>query len=368
MTPEARESVLRLLWQATMPKAAWIAVFGCMILLQGWWTWHRSDHSLATLASDFRMPILLLGYILLFTPFTSGRSTPLAGNSDPGPGAIAVAQPVLTGLGAACLGFGVGLNVIGMLSHDQRWSDSRGLTITWVVIIALGLAAAIRRVTGVTRRLYAWSQDAAAAAATAQTVADRARIAALQAQMNPHFLFNALNTVASLLGRDSTAARRTLQNLSSMLTHTLERSAEPLATVEAEVQFARDYLDIEHERFGSRLQVTYAIDPNATGLTVPTMSLQPLVENAVKHAIANRLEGGRIRISATKLVHGSSVRLSVEDDGPGFAAGSEDGTGLANLRARLRSLYGPHELLTVEILPAGARVSITIPHYARSDR
>jgi two-component system LytT family sensor kinase len=170
----------------------------------------------------------------------------------------------------------------------------------------------------------------------------------------------ALNTVASLLGTDGARARATVQNLSGMLRHTLERSSRPLTTVEEELQFVRDYLDIERERFGSRLQVTYDIDPATAAMAVPTMSLQPLVENAIKHAVTNRLEGGHVRIAAGLRIDPPRLVLSVEDDGPGFAPGSEDGTGLGNLRARLRTLYGADAELATETLPTGARVSLTV--------
>jgi LytS/YehU family sensor histidine kinase len=230
-----------------------------------------------------------------------------------------------------------------------------GLCITVVLTIALF------RVTNSTRRLYDWSMNVAASAATAQADADAARIAALQAQMNPHFLFNALNTIASLVGADGARSQRTVQNLTGMLKHTLERSSKPLTTVDDEIQFVRDYLDIERERFGSRLQVTYAVDPAIGTMPVPTMSLQPLVENAIKHAVASRLEGGHIRIKAARRLDRPAIRLTVEDDGPGFGPDTPDGTGLGNLRARLHTLYGSDAMLLTETLPQGARVMVTVP-------
>ena len=249
------------------------------------------------------------------------------------------------------------------LSPDPPSGERGWQILPMYVAVAILLGAAVSHVTTSTRRLYVWCQETAAAAATAQADAARARIAALQAQLDPHFLFNALNTVASLLGSDGARARNTVRNLSRMLEHTLQRSARPLTTVADEVQFVRDYLDIQRERFGPRLTVTYDIASDADALLVPTMSLQPLVENAIKYAVASRLEGGRIRIAASTLIPRRAVRLSVEDDGPGFAPDSPDGTGLGNLRARLRSLYGPPpeaELIT-DTLPTGARVSLIVP-------
>jgi two-component system LytT family sensor kinase len=221
--------------------------------------------------------------------------------------------------------------------------------------------------TGSARTLYTWGQQRAAAALTAQADVDRARMAALQAQMNPHFLFNALNTVAALLGTDGSRAKATVQSLSGMLKHTLDRSAEPLTTVHDELQFVRDYLAIEHERFGSRMDVTYDVDPATDVLAVPTMSLQPLVENAIKHAVTTRIEGGRIRISVSRPDE-HRLRLSVEDDGPGFGPEAKDGTGLRNVRERLRTLYGDSARLETATSPSGARVTMTIPQQLDSSR
>ena len=122
------------------------------------------------------------------------------------------------------------------------------MTVSYYFMIVFLLALAIQRMTHSMRRFYLWSHETGAAAATAEADAQRARINALQAQMNPHFLFNALNTVASLVGTDGERARRTVRNLSGMLRHTLERSAEPMTTVNEELGFVRDYLDIERER------------------------------------------------------------------------------------------------------------------------
>jgi signal transduction histidine kinase len=373
--PVRRESLLRALWRATKPGAA-LAIVGLLVfqfLFLAWLVGH--DHTLVSVASGCRTQAFIAGMGVLFLrffgpgwglrrrSFTFFSSTPVVIGDPPlqDPGALAVAEPILAGFGAANLGYAFGLNVILLSSHEEPLA--RVASLAMCLLIVLGLGTAMYLVTDSTRRFFAWTQQVAASAATAEADADRARITALQAQMNPHFLFNALNTVASLVGTDGARARRTVESLSGMLRHTLERSTQPLTTVEEELQFVRDYLDIERERFGSRLQVTYSIDPETASLAVPTMSLQPLVENAIKHAVTNRLEGGHIQIAASRRVEGlgGGLRLSVEDDGPGFARGSEDGTGLGNLRARLRSLYGPAAELVTETMPTGARVSVTIP-------
>ena len=124
----------------------------------------------------------------------------------------------------------------------------------------------------------------------------RAKISALQAQMNPHFLFNALNTVASLVRTDPRAAESTVENLAQVLRRTLDRSQRTFSTVEDEIGYLRAYLSVEMERYGDRLTVRWSVDPAADHLTLPPMTLQPLVENALKHGIGNRLHGGNLSI------------------------------------------------------------------------
>ncbi len=210
-----------------------------------------------------------------------------------------------------------------------------------------------------TRFLYRHAREQAAAAERAQAEAADARLAALQAQMNPHFLFNALNTIASLVRTDARAAEATTENLAAILRRTLDRSRSTLSTVEDEADYLRAYLSIEQERYGDRLAVEWEVDPAALPVRIPPMTLQPLAENALKHGIGARLEGGRMRISARRME--GVLRLEVEDDGAGFAPDARDGTGLGNLRARLATLYGDRASLTITRLPRGARVAVGVP-------
>jgi two-component sensor histidine kinase len=210
-----------------------------------------------------------------------------------------------------------------------------------------------------TRFLYSHAREQAAAAQRAQAEAADARLAALQAQMNPHFLFNALNTIASLVRTDARAAEATTENLAAILRRTLDRSRSTLSTVEDEADYLRAYLAIEQERYGDRLSVEWDVDPDTLPVRIPPMTLQPLTENALKHGIGGRLEGGRMRISARRV--DGALRLEVQDDGAGFAPGARDGTGLGNLRARLATLYGDRASLTIDRLPRGARVTVQLP-------
>jgi len=127
------------------------------------------------------------------------------------------------------------------------------------------------------------------------------------------------------------------------------------------MQFIREYLAIEHERLGDRLRVTWDVGADTRSLRVPTASMQPLVENAVRYAVEPRPAGGHLHIASTRAASGYLLRLSVEDDGPGFPAGVKDGRGLADLRERLRAEYGRTSELDTETRPAGARATISVP-------
>jgi two-component sensor histidine kinase len=227
-----------------------------------------------------------------------------------------------------------------------------------LLVYAVFIPVAGRMVTGTTRFLYQHAAEQAEAAAKAQGEAAEAQLAALQAQVNPHFLFNALNTVASLVRTDARAAESTVENLARVLRRTLDRSRRTLSTVEDEVDYVRAYLAVEQERHGQRLMVQWAIDPRTLPLALPTMTLQPIVENALKHAMGARLEGGHVRISST--LHGGVLTIAVSDDGAGFSRGYREGTGLSNLRARLMTIYDDRARLTIESTTSGATVRVEI--------
>jgi histidine kinase/histidine kinase/DNA gyrase B/HSP90-like ATPase len=233
------------------------------------------------------------------------------------------------------------------------------------------LIVATRVVSSTTWFLYGSAVEQTAAAARAERAAADARLAALQAQMNPHFLFNALNTVASLVRSDPRSAESTVENLSEVLRRTLERTSAASGTLGEEIDYLHAYLSVEQQRFGDRLRVDWSIPPELTSAAVPPMTLQPLVENAIKHGIAPRRRGGQVRVAAS--ASGDRLTLAVEDDGEGFAPRFREATGLSNVRSRLRVLYGDAAGLRMESSSAGARVVVELPlrtdeRHARADR
>jgi anti-sigma regulatory factor (Ser/Thr protein kinase) len=179
-------------------------------------------------------------------------------------------------------------------------------------------------------------------------LADSARLRALQSQLNPHFLFNALNGVATLIREgDGSRAADTVETLSEFLRATLQTLDSPQIPVRAELAFVEQYLRIQRLRFGSFLNATVDADPETLDAFVPTLILQPLVENAVRHGVLARAQGGALSVSIRQ--RDDLLVISVEDDGPGRADASAKayGVGLKNSAERLAALYGEDAHLSV---------------------
>ncbi|HTI71308.1 MAG TPA: histidine kinase [Candidatus Limnocylindria bacterium] len=180
-----------------------------------------------------------------------------------------------------------------------------------------------------------------------------ARLHALQMELNPHFLFNALNGISTLMYRDVDAADSMLLKLASLLRYALDHSDRHQVRLGEELEFLGRYLDLEQMRFGSRLIVERDIDPASLDALVPNLVLQPLVENAIKHGFEPQTRQGKIRISAK--INGQRLILGVEDNGRGLPTGSElrEGVGTSNSKARLAQLYGSRAAFRLEKGSAG---------------
>jgi signal transduction histidine kinase len=258
------------------------------------------------------------------------------------------------------LAFGGG--VLGAVSLALTLPIALREPVAWFAVGAVGLVLVSSAVSlsDATRFLYRHAVSQTEVAERARAEASEAQLAALQAQLDPHFLFNALNTVASLVRTDPRTAEATVENLARILRRTLDRTRKPAIPLSDELDYLRAYLSIEKERYGERLAVDWRIDPTALECRIPPMSLQPLVENSLKHGLAQRMSGGHIRIAAER--NNGRLRLEVADDGPGFMQGHTDGTGLGNLRRRLETLYGGSARLEVAAANGrGAVVTIDLP-------
>ena len=190
-----------------------------------------------------------------------------------------------------------------------------------------------------------------------------ARFAALQAQVNPHFLFNTLNTIAVLVRDGETSdATRIIERLSDVLRRTLSRHQSNEVRLEEELELVRQYLDIEQMRFSDRLRVTYDVDHSVLSAAVPSFALQHLVENAIRHGIARATNAGRVIVRARKIA--TLLELTVEDDGPGIGDSPIPAAhGIEQTRERLRALYGPDASLDVLTRrEGGTRAALRVPY------
>ena len=200
------------------------------------------------------------------------------------------------------------------------------------------------------------------AAARLEAELTSTRLDLLRAQLHPHFLFNALHAVAALVDGEPRQARRMLARLADLLRLAVEAADLPEVSLAREVEWLERYLEFQHIRFDHRLDAQLRIAPELLGAAVPALVLQPLVENAIKHAVEPRPGGGRVVVSAER--DGPWLRLRVCDDGPGPGASPhrEGGVGLRNTRERLRALYG--ERFRLELRPGqtgGAEAVVELP-------
>ncbi|MGZ9058252.1 MAG: sensor histidine kinase, partial [Burkholderiaceae bacterium] len=186
-----------------------------------------------------------------------------------------------------------------------------------------------------------------------------AQLRSLQAQIEPHFLFNTLANVVSLIDTAPNKARLMLERLIELLRASLAASRSERTTLGQETALIAAYLDILRIRMGERLSYSIDVPPELLGVSIPPLSLQPLVENSIKHGLEPKLEGGSVRLSARAA--DGALLLDVEDDGLGFSPRAVTGVGLTNLRDRMTSLYGAKARLVVEELARGTRVRMTIP-------
>lgn len=244
--------------------------------------------------------------------------------------------------------------------HPEYWTDYVGgvLGSFYLLLCWSGLYFGIK--------YYQQLQDQTEQTLRATAAAHQAQLKMLRYQLNPHFLFNTLNAISTLiLERSNTSANLTVTRLSDFLRYTLDSDPMRRVTLRKELEALDLYLEIEKVRFGDRLILQREIEAVALDALVPSLILQPLIENAVKYAVTPRVEGGTIKITAK--VHGDEVLIRLADDGPGFDSGAparkpSSGVGLTNTRERLKQLYGDRQAFTLAPNdPHGVVITINMP-------
>jgi two-component system, LytTR family, sensor kinase len=197
-----------------------------------------------------------------------------------------------------------------------------------------------------------------------QAQLEKARLQSLKSQLQPHFLFNTLNSISALMLTNVEAADRMISRLGDLLRLSLETADTQMTTLSRELEFVNCYVEIEKARFEERLNVTIDVDPETLDASVPHLLLQPLVDNAIKHGISKLAAGGEIQISATR--QNTDLLLEIRDNGPGFNGSGDSlsrGVGLRITRERLETIYGQNQSVQLLGLPQGgvvARVSIPL--------
>jgi two-component system LytT family sensor kinase len=197
-----------------------------------------------------------------------------------------------------------------------------------------------------------------------QEQVSRAQLQMLRMQLQPHFLFNTLNSISALVDDDVRAGQRMIGRLSDFLRLTLSRAGQSDVALHDEIQLVRTYLELERTRFADRLSFEIDVEPEAEQATVPSLVLQPLVENAIKHGIQPSLNGGTVTIRAGR--EGDWLVIDVLDDGVGLPTGfdvnAHSGIGVANTRERLRHRFGERQRFSIDRgTPTGTRVTIHVP-------
>jgi signal transduction histidine kinase len=187
-----------------------------------------------------------------------------------------------------------------------------------------------------------------------------AQLQALKSQIHPHFLFNTLNAISSLMHKDVEAADEAISRLADLLRATLEVNGAQEVTLRQELDLLKQYIEIERLRLGERLRVTMDVQQEANQAMVPNLLLQPIVENAIRYGVATQSRTGTVMVSARYAE--AKLELRVSDDGPGLPENFEEGIGLRNTKARLRQLYGMnHSFLMTEGASGGLCVTLQIP-------
>src|SRR5262245_10180314 len=358
----------RALWLLLIAAAAGHALFASVVSVgftarYGLSRWTLRPDTTAIFPYLVLINLVMWVGFALWTPviFRLGRRFPFDRQSWKSALAIHVPASILITAAHLAIVATVRYYLQGVRGGDPEWQQTvldaffrtmdQTLPVYWAII---GLQHAVRYA----RRARA--RELLSARLEARLAASQLRV--LQQQLNPHFLFNTLHAISSLVHRDPDKADLMIEKLSDLLRVTLRKVTVQEVELAEELEYLQVYLDIEQVHFGDRLKIEYRIDAAALDALVPTLILQPLVENAIRHGLEPIVRPGTLAVEAT--IEGSSLRLRVQDNGAGFVSGSQrgEGVGLTNTRSRLNRLYGDQASLTIlETRGGGVDVDLLMP-------
>ncbi|MGH8674938.1 MAG: sensor histidine kinase [Burkholderiales bacterium] len=311
----------------------------------------RGDLAEQAIAALARIPVFLVtGVAALITAIIVLNAAGRAGRERIG---LAVLAAI-----AGCVVASVTRYLVGATPASEGAPFMLRVFMTWLVPAAALTAGCVLYLRA--RAAREETNEAALRHAALEKQRSESRLRLLQAQIEPHFLFNTLSNIRRLCQNDAAGGRAMLAQLSRYLRAALPKIRENDTTLGDEIELVSAYLGVQKIRMGERLQVAIGVPPELLKASVPTMMLATLVENAIKHGIAPLTEGGSIEVTASR--SGDSLRLAVADTGRGFDAISGSGVGLANIRARLAAAYGAAAILRLEAnTPRGVVATLVLP-------
>lgn len=301
-----------------------------------WWVFPRTSRSTPGRRWALQLAAAALVFMLLSFLFTEGRA-------------------LFTGAPSIFRPYDGGDKVVTIPAAMLHWGP---LIITLIPVVPTAILAVVGF------NLH-WSRisDLQLRERQLRELAVSSQLAALRAQVNPHFFFNSLNSIAQLISSDPDKAERCVERLADIYRYILGRTQAEFVSLADELQVAEAYLEIEKARFGDDLNIEEVVEESARDVRLPGLILQPLVENAVRHGISRKIGGGTVRIQAD--IDRGHLRLVVRDTGSGMievATAFERGVGLRNVHDRLVNLYGPEYVPLLESRPGeGTAVTLRIP-------
>jgi sensor histidine kinase YesM len=347
--------VFRLLWVLGLNSA--IAI---LIAITLWWIQARGDvHSLPVhLLNSFIHSLIYGTFFGLAMPYLAER---LARRRSPWNWISIIAS--IAGIAVlATLAVQLSLVAANLLGPGRFWPEF-GYKSVSVFLIALIIALSVWGYEKLRHQLQATTLQLRThelETERARKMLTEARLSSLESRLHPHFLFNTLNTISALISEDPVLAEQMVQRLASLLRVSLDTRANRYIPLAEEIELVKDYAEIERARLGKRLSLSLDVLPELGSLAVLPMSLQPLIENSIKYAVAPKLEGGQIRMSASE--QDGQLVLSVWDSGPGFTLEEvPKGHSIDNLCARLKSMLGERASLAVARHEDGTIVTISLP-------